>query len=51
MRDLRRFATVLRDAGVAGARVKITVIPCATYDEGAWADRLPDALAFLYGPS
>jgi predicted alpha/beta superfamily hydrolase len=49
--DLRRFARVLRDAGVADARVRVTVTPCGTHDEAAWADRLPDALAFLYGAS
>jgi len=46
--DLRRFAALLRSAGVADARVRLTVTPCATHDEAAWAGRLPDALAFLY---
>jgi len=46
--DLRRFAAVLRHAGVADARIRVTVTPCATHDEEAWARRLPDALAFLY---
>jgi len=46
--DLRRFAALLRSAGVADARVRLTVTPCATHDEAAWARRLPDALAFLY---
>jgi len=46
--DLRRFAALLRRAGVADARIRLTVTPCATHDEGAWAQRLPDALAFLY---
>jgi predicted alpha/beta superfamily hydrolase len=49
VKDLRRFARVLHDAGVADARVRVTVTPCGTHDEDAWADRLPDALAFLYG--
>ena len=49
VRDLRRFQRVLRDAGVADARVRVTVTTCGTHDEGAWAERLPDALAFLYG--
>ncbi len=46
--DLRRFAAVLRHAGVADARIRLTVTPCATHDEDAWARRLPDALTFLY---
>jgi predicted alpha/beta superfamily hydrolase len=46
--DLRRFAAVLRRAGVDGARLRLTVTPCATHDEDAWARRLPDSLAFLY---
>ena len=46
--DLRRFAAMLRNAGVADARIRLTVTPCATHDEDAWARRLPDALTFLY---
>ena len=46
--DLRRFAAMLRNAGVEDARIRLTVTPCATHDEDAWARRLPDALAFLY---
>jgi predicted alpha/beta superfamily hydrolase len=46
--DLRRFADLLRRAGVAGTRVRMIVTPCGTHDEDAWARRLPDALAFLY---
>jgi predicted alpha/beta superfamily hydrolase len=49
--DLRRFAAVLRRAGVADARVRIVVTACAAHDEDAWAARLPDALAFLYAHS
>jgi predicted alpha/beta superfamily hydrolase len=46
--DLRRFVGVLRHAGVPDARIRLTVTPCATHDEDAWAQRLPDDLAFLY---
>jgi len=46
--DLRRFAALLRGAGVDTARIRLTIAPCATHDEDAWARRLPDALAFLY---
>jgi predicted alpha/beta superfamily hydrolase len=48
--DLRRFAQLLGDRGVEPARIRLTVTPCGRHDEGAWADRLPDALAFLYAP-
>ena len=48
--DLRRFAALLRNAGVEDARIRLTVTPCATHDEDAWARRLPDALTFLYAP-
>jgi predicted alpha/beta superfamily hydrolase len=46
--DLRRFVALLRRAGVADDRIRLTVTPCATHDEAAWAQRLPDALTFLY---
>jgi predicted alpha/beta superfamily hydrolase len=46
--DLRRFAALLRRTAVAEARIRLTVAACATHDEDAWAQRLPDALAFLY---
>jgi predicted alpha/beta superfamily hydrolase len=46
--DLRRFASLLRRAGVVDARIRVVVTPCATHDEDAWARRLPDALTFLY---
>jgi predicted alpha/beta superfamily hydrolase len=46
--DLRRFAAVLRRAGVDDARIRLTVTPCATHDEDAWAQRLPDNVTFLY---
>jgi predicted alpha/beta superfamily hydrolase len=46
--DLRRFVAILRATGVAEARIRLTVVPCATHDEAAWARRLPEALAFLY---
>ncbi len=48
--DLRRFAALLRRAGVAEARIRTVVTPCATHDEEAWARRLPEALTFLYAP-
>jgi predicted alpha/beta superfamily hydrolase len=48
--DLRRFARLLAEGGVGAERIRLTVTPCGTHDENAWAARLPDALAFLYAP-
>lgn len=49
VRDVRRFADVVGRAGVSADRVRVVVVPCARHDEEAWAARLPEALAFLYG--
>jgi predicted alpha/beta superfamily hydrolase len=49
VRDVRRFADVLARAGVSADRLRVTVVPCARHEEEAWAARLPEALAFLYG--
>jgi predicted alpha/beta superfamily hydrolase len=51
VRDVRRFARLLRDAHVGSARVHLVVTPCGVHNEAAWAARLPEALTFLYGPS
>lgn len=51
VRDVRRFERLLLDAGVEARRIKVTVAPCAAHDESAWAERLPEALRFLYGES
>jgi enterochelin esterase-like enzyme len=49
VRDVRRFAQLLRAAGVDSSRVRVTVVPCAVHDEVAWGARFPAALTFLFG--
>lgn len=49
VRDLRRFEQLLREAGVDPKRIKVVITPCGVHNESAWAQRLPDALTFLYG--
>jgi len=40
---------ILRRSGLGPRRLHVVVEPGATHSEGAWADRLPQALEFLYG--
>jgi predicted alpha/beta superfamily hydrolase len=46
--DLRRFDALLATSGVPPAARHLSITRCGRHDEGAWAARLPDALAFLY---
>ena len=46
--DVRRLVALARAAGVPETRIHLTVTPCATHDERAWAERFPAALRFLY---
>jgi predicted alpha/beta superfamily hydrolase len=48
VRDIRRFARTLHDAGVDSSRIRTVVVPCAVHNETAWAERFPAALEFLY---
>jgi predicted alpha/beta superfamily hydrolase len=48
VRDIRRLARTLHDAGVDSSRVRTVVVPCAVHNETAWAERFPAALEFLY---
>lgn len=48
--DVGRFANLLRASGVPESNVKELVAPCGRHDEQSWAERLPTALAFLFGP-
>jgi len=45
---VRRVERHFREAGY-GDDVRVVIDDEAVHDEGAWAARLPDALAFLYG--
>jgi enterochelin esterase-like enzyme len=49
VRDVRRLERFLHERHVAPDRLRVVVSPCAVHNEAAWAARLPDALAFLYG--
>lgn len=47
--NVRALEAILRRAGLGGRRLKVVVEEHATHSEGAWAARLPAALAFLFG--
>ncbi len=47
--NVRTLESILRGAGLGPKRLKVVVRDEATHSEGAWADRLPDALSFLFG--
>jgi len=40
---------ILRQSGLGPRRLRVVVEPGGTHSEGAWANRLPRALEFLYG--
>lgn len=47
--NVRRLESILRTAGLGTKRLKVVVKEGATHSEDAWAARLPEALAFLFG--
>ena len=47
--NVRMLESILRGAGLGPKRLKVVVKEGATHSEGAWADRLPGALSFLFG--
>jgi predicted alpha/beta superfamily hydrolase len=47
--NVRALAHVLGRAGLGPRRLNVVVQDGATHSEGAWASRLPHALAFLFG--
>jgi predicted alpha/beta superfamily hydrolase len=47
--NVRTLESMLRSAGLGPKRLKVVVEPGARHTEGAWAGRLPEALAFLFG--
>ena len=47
--NVRALESTLRDAGLGSKRLKVVVREDATHSEDAWAARLPEALAFLFG--
>jgi predicted alpha/beta superfamily hydrolase len=48
--NVRTLASILRAAGLGPKRLRLAVQEGATHSEDAWAARLPEALAFLFGP-
>jgi predicted alpha/beta superfamily hydrolase len=47
--DVRELAAILRRAVLSEKRLKVVIQEGATHSEGAWAERFPEALRFLYG--
>lgn len=47
--NVRSLEAMLRRAGLGPRRLKVAVEEGATHSEAAWAQRLPDALEFLFG--
>jgi predicted alpha/beta superfamily hydrolase len=47
--NVRRLEAILRGTGFGPRRLKVVVEEGARHAEEAWARRLPDALAFLFG--
>jgi predicted alpha/beta superfamily hydrolase len=47
--NVRTLESIVRAAGLGAKRLKVVVEPGARHTEGAWAGRLPEALAFLFG--
>jgi predicted alpha/beta superfamily hydrolase len=47
--NVRTLESILRAAGLGPKRLKVVVKEGARHTEGAWAERLPEALAFLLG--
>jgi predicted alpha/beta superfamily hydrolase len=47
--DVRELAAILRRAALDDARLRLVIDEGASHHEAAWARRLPEALAFLFG--
>jgi predicted alpha/beta superfamily hydrolase len=47
--NVRKLEFILRKAGLGPRRLRVVVQEGGTHSEGAWAERLPNALEFLYG--
>ena len=48
VRNVRQLESTLRAAGLGARRLRVVVREGASHFESAWAERLPDALAFLF---
>jgi predicted alpha/beta superfamily hydrolase len=47
--NVRKLESILRSGGLGTKRLKVVVQEGAKHTESAWAGRLPEALAFLFG--
>jgi len=47
--DVRELERILRRAGLGDNRLRVRIDEGATHSEGAWANRFPEALTFLFG--
>ena len=48
--DVRELAAILRRAVLSEKRLRLVIKDGAGHSEGAWAERFPEALQFLFGP-
>ncbi|MGO8793488.1 MAG: alpha/beta hydrolase [Candidatus Sulfotelmatobacter sp.] len=47
--DVRELAAIMRRAVLSEKRLRLVIQDGAGHNEGAWAERFPEALRFLYG--
>ena len=47
--DVRELAGIFRRAGLNDKRLRLVIDEGASHNESAWANRFPEALAFLFG--
>jgi hypothetical protein len=47
--NVRSLESALRGAGLGQRRLKVVVQEGGRHSEAAWAERLPEALTFLFG--
>jgi enterochelin esterase-like enzyme len=47
--DVRELAAILRRAVLSESRLRVVIKEGAGHSEGAWAERFPEALQFLFG--
>jgi len=47
--DVRELAAIMRRAVLSEQRLRLVIKDGAGHSEGAWADRFPEALGFLFG--
>jgi predicted alpha/beta superfamily hydrolase len=48
--DVRELAAIMRRAVLSEKRLRLVIKDGAGHSEGAWAERFPEALQFLFGP-